>query len=153
MYFLHTTVSWKLVSQAEITKRTSRSGRARKALKSVMVLPEPGGPHRTIGLCSNSHVDRSASCRTVSMVGITTSGAPTLWVSTSTCGTFADHATHSPVIDTCRQQPPYGYRACNRLLLVPSLCNNCLLVFSFNSLFFWWCVVDYAGFCQLLSAH
>lgn len=52
------------------------------------------------GLCSASHVYSSASCRTVSSVGTTTSGAATLCVSTSIWGTLADHGTHSPVIDT-----------------------------------------------------
>ena len=97
---LYHKVVTQLTTIGKWTVLTSKSGRARRALKSVIVLPEPGGPQRTIGLCSNSHVDSSASCRTVSMVGITTSGAPTLWVSTSTCGTFADHGTHSPLIDT-----------------------------------------------------
>ena len=57
---------------------TSISGKALNALKSVMVLPLPGGPQRTMGLCSASHVYKSASCRTVSTVGTTTSGAATL---------------------------------------------------------------------------
>lgn len=35
---------------------TSMSGKARRALKSVMVLPDPGGPQRTSGLCSASQV-------------------------------------------------------------------------------------------------
>ena len=62
----------------EIKRRTSISGRALKALKRVMVLPLPGGPQSTMGLCSASHVYRRASCRTVSTVGTTTSGAATL---------------------------------------------------------------------------
>ena len=35
---------------------TSKSGRALSAEKSVIVFPDPGGPQRTIGLCSASQV-------------------------------------------------------------------------------------------------
>ena len=38
---------------------------------------------------------------TVSMVGMTTSGEATLWVSTSTWGTRDDHGTQSPCRDAC----------------------------------------------------
>ena len=80
---------------------TSISGRERSALNSVMVLPLPGGPHKTSGLCSANHVFRRASWRTVSTVGTTTSGEATLWVSTSICGTLERHNTHSPCSVTC----------------------------------------------------
>lgn len=79
---------------------TSMSGRALRALKRVMVFPEPGGPHSTRGLCSASQVYSNASWRTVSRVGTTTSGAATLCVSTSIWGTLDCHGTHSPVMDT-----------------------------------------------------
>lgn len=72
------------------------SGRALRALKSVMVLPDPGGPHSTRGLCSASQVYSRLSWRTVSMVGMTRSAAATLCVSTSTLGTLACHDAHSP---------------------------------------------------------
>ena len=80
---------------------TSRSGNALRALNSVMVLPEPGGPQSTMGLCSASHVYSSDSWRTVSIVGMTTSGVATLWVSTSTWGTLFAHMFHSPCTDGC----------------------------------------------------
>lgn len=83
---------------------TSISGSDLRALNKVMVLPDPGGPHRTKGLCSASQVYSRASCLTVSTVGITTSGAATLCVSTSTTGTFEVHGIHSPEIDTCWQE-------------------------------------------------
>lgn len=87
----------------QIKSHTSISGRALKALKRVIVLPLPGGPQSSIGLCSASQVYNSASCRTVSTVGTTMSGAATLWVSTSICGTLDCHSTHSPWIVTWRE--------------------------------------------------
>lgn len=68
------------VKTTEIEKLllTSMSGSARRALNNVIVLPEPGGPQRTRGLCSASQVYKRDSCLTVSTVGITTSGAATL---------------------------------------------------------------------------
>ena len=83
---------------------TSISGRALKALKSVIVLPLPGGPQSTMGLCSASQVYRRASCRTVSTVGTTISGAATLCVSTSIWGTFDCHSAHSPWIVTWKEK-------------------------------------------------
>lgn len=85
---------------------TSISGRALRALNSVMVLPLPGGPQSTSGLCSASQVYSSDSWRTVSIVGTTTSGAATLWVSTSICGTLDCHRSHSPWIVTYLIQHP-----------------------------------------------
>lgn len=89
------------------------SGSARKALKSVMVLPEPGGPHSTKGLCSASHVYNKLSWRTVSMVGMTRSAAATLCVSTSTFGTLDCQGTHSPAGDTCTNHMPHS-RICQQ---------------------------------------
>ena len=57
---------------------TSKSGSALSAEKSVIVFPDPGGPQRTMGLCSASQVQRRDSWRTVSRVGTTMSGEPTL---------------------------------------------------------------------------
>ena len=79
------------------------SGSDLRALNNVMVFPDPGGPHRTRGLCSASHVNSRDSCRTVSMVGMTTSGAATLCVSMSTTGTLLCQGVHSPDMDTCKQ--------------------------------------------------
>jgi hypothetical protein len=59
------------------------SGSDLSALNRVIVFPDPGGPHNTNGLCSANQVYNSTSCLTVSMVGITTSAAATLCVSTS----------------------------------------------------------------------
>ena len=95
---------WGFLEPGSALLHTSISGKALNALKSVMVLPLPGGPQRTMGLCSASHVYKSASCRTVSTVGTTTSGAATLWVSTSIWGTLDCHSTHSPWIVTWKQK-------------------------------------------------
>lgn len=65
-----------------------------------MVLPEPGGPQRTNGLCSANQVYKRDSWRTVSSVGTTISGAATLWVSTSIWGTLFCHGDHSPLTET-----------------------------------------------------
>lgn len=54
------------------------SGKDRRALNNVIVLPDPGGPHNTNGLCSASQVYNKDSWRTVSRVGTTISGAATL---------------------------------------------------------------------------
>ena len=87
---------------------TSISGRALKALNRVIVLPLPGGPQSTIGLCSASQVYKRASCRTVSTVGTTTSGAATLCVSTSIWGTLDCHSAHSPWIVTWKGSKSKG---------------------------------------------
>ena len=79
---------------------TSKSGSDLNAESKVMVFPLPGGPQSTIGLCSASHVLSRLSCRTVSRVGTTTSGEPTLCVSTSIFGTLPCHEDHSPLILT-----------------------------------------------------
>eukprot|EP00961_Rhodomonas_salina_P017326 233071-Rhodomonas_salina.1 len=42
----------------------------RKLPEIVIVLPLPGGPQRSTGLCSLSHRTSSSSCRTVSTVAI-----------------------------------------------------------------------------------
>ena len=73
--------------------------RDRNADKSVIVFPDPGGPHKTSGLCSESHVFSNISCLTVSTVGITKSAAATRWVSTSITGTLDVQGTQSPEID------------------------------------------------------
>lgn len=106
-----------VVAEEKLRPTTSISGRALKAENNVMVLPEPGGPHNTesqknfkrsyftnklkkflpIGLCSASQVYNNDSCLTVSRVGTTISGAATLCVSTSICGTLFDHGVHSPL--------------------------------------------------------
>jgi hypothetical protein len=56
----------------------------------------PGGPQRSRGLCSLSHVYRRVSCRMVSIVGMTKSLASTLFPSSSIDGTFNNHDSHSP---------------------------------------------------------
>ena len=86
-----------MVADEKFKPTTSISGKARKAENKVIVLPEPGGPHNTNGLCSASQVYSNDSCRTVSKVGTTTSGDATLCVSTSVWGTLFDHGVHSPL--------------------------------------------------------
>lgn len=95
-----------MVADEKFKPTTSISGRALNAENNVIVLPEPGGPHKTVyilnisfsstvflyfkylfklsiinlpkGLCSASHVYSNVSCLTVSNVGTTTSGDATL---------------------------------------------------------------------------
>ena len=66
---------------------TSTSGRRRSAVSNTIVLPEPGGPHRTTGRSSCSHACSKLSCRTVSMVGTTVSPVVNARASTSICTT------------------------------------------------------------------
>lgn len=85
------------------------SGNDLRALNNVMVFPDPGGPHSTNGLCSASQVYSRTSCLTVSMVGITTSAAATLCVSTSIWGTLDCQGIHSPDIFTLKKQCQFNH--------------------------------------------
>ena len=67
-----------VVADEKFKPTTSISGNDLKAEKSVMVLPDPGGPQRTIGLWSANQVFKRDSCLTVSKVGTTISGEATL---------------------------------------------------------------------------
>ena len=83
------------MADEKFSPTTSMSGSLRSAENSVMVLPDPGGPHSMSGLCSDSHEYSTSSWRTVSMVGTTTSAADTAAVSISIVGTLLSHEVHS----------------------------------------------------------
>ena len=50
-----------VVALEKLSPTTSILGNLRKALKRVMVLPDPGGPHKISGLCSASQEERTSS--------------------------------------------------------------------------------------------
>ncbi len=51
-------ISPGFVEEEKLTKIISKSGRALSVDMSVIVLPEPGGPHNKKGLCYDSHEQR-----------------------------------------------------------------------------------------------
>ena len=51
-------ISPGFVDDEKLTKIISKSGRALSVDMSVMVLPEPGGPHSKKGLCYDNHEQR-----------------------------------------------------------------------------------------------
>lgn len=56
-------------------KIISKSTKALSVLISVIVLPEPGGPHNRNGLCSLSQPQRTSLCLNVSTVSIIVSAS------------------------------------------------------------------------------
>src|SRR5579862_4102013 len=76
-----------VVALEKLIEATSKFGSFRKALNKVIVFPEPGGPHKITGRCSDIQEYNTSSCRTVSIVGMTVSAVFTSCGSTSRSGT------------------------------------------------------------------
>ena len=91
-------ISSGVVALEKLRPTTSMPGSLRRAPKRVTVFPEPGGPQRMRGLCSDNHEYSISSWRTVSTVGTTTSDAVTECASISIEGTLECHVTYSPVV-------------------------------------------------------
>jgi len=67
-----------VVELEKLTKIISKSGSALRVLMRVMVFPDPGGPQRRKGLCSESQEQRTSWCLRVSMVVMIKSASVTL---------------------------------------------------------------------------
>lgn len=66
-----------LVEEEKLTKIISNYGNAFKVDINVIVLPDPGGPQRRKGLCSDNHEHNIYWCLRVSTVGMITSASVT----------------------------------------------------------------------------
>ena len=76
-----------VVDEEKLMKTISMSLNSLSVAIRVMVLPEPGGPHRRKGRFSESHEQRTYWCLFVSTVSMTTSASVTLLGSMSRVAT------------------------------------------------------------------
>ena len=87
----------------KFTDTTSNPDSDRSAFVSVIVLPEPGGPHRITGCRAFRYARITCSLRAVSTVGTTTDVSSTLSSCNCTAGTCSRHSVHWPVCVLTKQ--------------------------------------------------